>query len=213
MKKWLSAFRLRTLPLSLSTILMGGAIAHYVLPGQYFKWSVFILALVTTIFLQILSNLANDYGDFEKGTDNAERIGPERAMQSGAITKAQMKIALIIFVLLSLTTGITLLIFAFDEISISFLIWLLIGLGAIGAAIKYTVGKTAYGYRGLGDAFVFLFFGLVGVCGSYFILTQSFNILILLPASTMGFRSAQTVPHLLHSIIIYAMLQVAQFMR
>ncbi|MCH2234350.1 MAG: 1,4-dihydroxy-2-naphthoate octaprenyltransferase [Crocinitomicaceae bacterium] len=186
MKKWLSAFRLRTLPLSLSTILMGGAIAHYAIPGSYYKWSVFILAILTTIFLQILSNLANDYGDFEKGTDNQDRIGPERAMQSGAISKSQMKKGLIAFVVLSLISGISLLFFAFQEMSITFIIWLLIGFGAIGAAIKYTMGTSAYGYRGLGDLFVFIFFGLVGVCGTYFVLTQSFNWLVLLPASAMG---------------------------
>ena len=159
LKHWLSAFRLRTLPLALSTILMGNALA--ILSGN-FDTTIFVLSIFVTISLQILSNLANDYGDGVKGTDNAQRIGPERAIQSGFISQKSMMNAIIIFSLLSLGLGLWLVFISLSNVLLLTL-FVLLGLGAIGAAIKYTVGKSAYGYHGLGDVFVFIFFGLVGV--------------------------------------------------
>jgi len=197
---WLRAFRLRTLPLSLSTITLGNALAYYVCSNFFqesdricFSWLVFGLALLTTLLLQILSNLANDYGDSQKGADNENRIGPARTVQSGLIGSATMKKAIILFSVLSFVAGIALVFFGLrGEFNLSFFIFILLGLAAIAAAIKYTVGKSAYGYRGLGDLFVFLFFGLLGVGGSFalqFGIDFFALIRILLPAIAMGLLS------------------------
>lgn len=186
-KDWLSAFRLRTLPLSFSSIITGSAIAH---KEGVFNIVIFILALTTTLFLQILSNLANDYGDAEKGTDNAQRIGPQRAIQSGAISKSQMKKAIILFVILSLCSGLPLVFIATSSLTIWVPIaFVTLGLLAIVAAIKYTAGKGAYGYSGLGDLFVFIFFGLVGVIGSYLLYDFNFKSEIFFPAISIGLFS------------------------
>ncbi len=183
---WIKAFRLRTLPLAMASIIMGSFLAVY--DGVY-SWTVIILTIVTTLFLQILSNLANDYGDSQKGTDNIQRVGPERTVQSGEIAAEQMKTAVIVFAVISLISGISLLYFAFGDDIWKALIFLLIGIGAILAAIKYTVGNRAYGYSGFGDLFVFIFFGLVGVVGTYYLNTHFFRWDILLPAISVGFFS------------------------
>ena len=185
-KSWINAFRLRTLPLAMASILTGSFLA--VGKGVYNGW-VIAFSILTTLFLQILSNLANDYGDGVKGTDNENRIGPKRTVQSGEITHEQMKKAIIIFASLSLVSGIILLYFAFGENFVPALIFFVIGIAAIAASIKYTVGNNAYGYSGLGDLFVFIFFGLVGVGGSYFLNTHSFDWEVLLPASAIGLFS------------------------
>ncbi|MDX2001267.1 MAG: 1,4-dihydroxy-2-naphthoate polyprenyltransferase [Chitinophagales bacterium] len=185
-KAWISAFRLRTLPLSLSVILMGSFLAAF--QGS-FAWPIFLLAILTTLCLQILSNLANDYGDTEHGADSLQRIGPSRAVQSGAISKNAMKRAILVFSLLSLISGLALIFVALNDNWLFVLLFLALGLGAITAAIKYTAGNNPYGYRGLGDIFVFLFFGLVGVLGSYYLFVQSFDWTICLPAAAMGFLS------------------------
>jgi len=186
-KKWLKAFRLRTLPLAFSCIITGSAIAD---KRGVFEWDIFILAIVTTLFLQILSNLANDYGDAQKGTDNDNRVGPQRAIQSGEITKKQMKNAIFLFVALSLISGVLLVFSAFDTSSLP-QIFLFIGLGlfAIFAAIKYTAGKRAYGYSGFGDISVFIFFGILGVVGSYMLYDFKFDLSVFMPASTIGLFS------------------------
>lgn len=185
-KNWLSAFRLRTLPLSLSTIVMGSGIAAI---ADQHSYVITALALLTTLLLQILSNLANDYGDSVKGTDNDNRIGPKRAVQSGIITHRQMKTAIILFSTLSLLSGIILIWITFRTDFLYALLFLGIGVAAVWAAINYTVGKSAYGYRGMGDLFVFLFFGLAGTAGTYFLHTKTFDIEILLPASSIGLLS------------------------
>ena len=185
-KSWIVAFRLRTLPLAISSILMGSFLA--IASGAY-NWTVITLSIITTLLLQILSNLANDYGDGMKGTDNKERIGPQRAIQSGNISPKEMKIAIVIFVLLSLVSGIWLIIESFGSNWYLGLLFLVLGLSAIAAAIKYTVGNKAYGYSGLGDLFVFLFFGLVAVLGTYFLNTLTVGWMIFLPAISMGFLS------------------------
>jgi len=154
-----------------------------------FSWGVIVLSIVTTLFLQILSNLANDYGDGLKGTDNSERLGPQRAIQSGEISPAKMKIAIIIFALLSLVSGIWLIIEALGSNRLMGLLFLAFGLAAIAAAMKYTMGKKAYGYSGFGDLFVFLFFGLLAVIGTYFLNTLSFDPSLILPAIAMGLLS------------------------
>ena len=187
-KDWLNAFRLRTLPLALSCILVGSGMA-YGSPG--FNWIIFSLAISTTLFLQILSNLANDYGDAEKGTDNENRIGPKRAIQSGKITSTQMKKGIIFLVILTLVSGISLIYNSnLGDNKIAHIGFVLLGIVCIVSAIKYTAGKGAYGYKGLGDVFVFIFFGLVGVCGTYFLFTKEINLLQVLPGISIGLFSA-----------------------
>lgn len=184
LKAWISAFRLRTLPLSFSNIILGTALA---MSKYEINYLIFTLILTTTLLLQIVSNLANDYGDAKKGTDNENRVGPERAVQSGSISLNQMKTGIIISSVITLFSGLYLLYTVFKgQINISFILFFIIGLLAIIAAIKYTVGKKAYGYSGMGDLFVFIFFGLVGVLGTYFLLTKSFELILILPAITMG---------------------------
>ncbi|MGQ1784102.1 MULTISPECIES: 1,4-dihydroxy-2-naphthoate polyprenyltransferase [unclassified Saccharicrinis] len=186
-KSYIIAFRLRTLPLALSSILMGNFIAAY---HQAYNWQVGILAIVTTILLQVLSNVANDYGDAVSGADNEERVGPERMVSTGKISTSEMKITVILFSILSLISGLVLISYGnFEAMSIKAWGLLVLGVGAIAAAIKYTVGKNPYGYKGMGDFFVFLFFGLAGVLGTYFLHTGSFNVWLLLPASAIGFLS------------------------
>ncbi|MDT0295452.1 1,4-dihydroxy-2-naphthoate octaprenyltransferase [Mesonia ostreae] len=186
-KTWVSAARLRTLPLSIAGILVGTALAR--LEG-HFSLSIFILALLTTLGLQVLSNFANDYGDGVKGTDNEDRIGPMRAIQSGIISHQEMKVGMILVSAFSLVMALLLIYTAFgsDKFLYSILFFLL-GLASIAAAIKYTVGKSAYGYRGLGDVFVFIFFGLVGVLGSHFLYVHYFHFINLLPAVSIGLLS------------------------
>lgn len=185
---WVSAARLRTLPLSISGILVGSSIA--VAQGE-FNAVIFTLALATTLGLQILSNFANDYGDFVKGTDNEERVGPQRALQSGMITRNEMFWGMVGTAVITFLFALTLIFLAFGSKSIFYtVLFLLLGLAAIAAAIKYTVGDSAYGYRGLGDVFVFLFFGVVGVYGCYFLYALEWDWTILLPAFTIGFLSA-----------------------
>ena len=153
-RSWIKAFRLRSLPLALACISMGSILAMIM---QKLRWDVFILSLITTIFLQILSNLANDYGDAVSGVDSDVRVGPSRAVQTGEITKEAMFKAVIIFSILSFISGFSLIILALG-FSWTFVLFLAIGLLAIAAAIKYTMGKNPYGYSGLGDVSVFLFF-------------------------------------------------------
>ena len=179
---WLYAFRLRTLPLSFSSIITGSFIAYY----PHFSWAVLGLALLTTLLLQILSNLANDYGDSEKGTDNDDRIGPRRAVQAGILSFAEIRRAIILFSILCLVSGSTLIHVALGGQDLRSLIFLALGLAAIAAAIKYTVGSGAYGYYGMGDVFVMLFFGLVGVGGSYYLQANEFDWRILLPGIAIG---------------------------
>ncbi|ATL75919.1 1,4-dihydroxy-2-naphthoate prenyltransferase [Chryseobacterium piperi] len=193
MKDWIKAARLRTLPLSLSGIIMGSFIAKWKLYGEggTWDWKIFALALLVTLLYQILSNYANDYGDGVKGTD-AKRINEAeaRAVASGRITAKQMKNAVIIFSALSFIATIVLLYVAFiPEYMNEFYIFIGLGVASILAAIGYTVGKKPYGYMGLGDLFVFIFFGLVSVCGSYFLFTKTFSWDILLPGTAVGMMS------------------------
>lgn len=185
-KIWLTAFRLRTLPLALSCIAMGGFLAA---SANAFRWDIFLLCVLTTIFLQVLSNLANDYGDSIHGADSIDRKGPARAVQSGAISPQQMRSAVIIFVLLSLIAGSSLLIVAFGINWKAIIFFFSLGILCILAAIAYTVGRKPYGYMGLGDISVLIFFGLVGVMGSYYLFTGQVTGLEVLPALSCGFFS------------------------
>lgn len=187
-KSYISSFRLRTLPLALSSILMANFIAAY---NDEFIWSVGVWAVITTILLQILSNVANDYGDAMSGADNEERVGPDRMVAKGNISPLEMRNTVIVFSILALAAGLYLISLGnFATLGIKAWSLFVIGIGAIAAAIKYTVGKNPYGYKGMGDLFVFLFFGLAGVLGTYFLHTGSLSLWIILPASAVGFLSS-----------------------
>ncbi|MBP9657510.1 MAG: 1,4-dihydroxy-2-naphthoate polyprenyltransferase [Candidatus Promineofilum sp.] len=181
---WIHAMRPRTLPLAMACIIMGTCLAA---AEGSFSWIIALLCILTAILLQILSNLANDYGDSLHGADHVERRGPKRAVQSGLVTLEAMRRAIVINVILVIFSGLALLWFAFGVKAFSStLIFIVLGAAAIGAAIAYTAGKLPYGYVGLGDLFVLLFFGWVGVIGSFFVQTVHFSWLILLPATACG---------------------------
>ncbi|SNR52531.1 1,4-dihydroxy-2-naphthoate prenyltransferase [Lutibacter agarilyticus] len=186
-KNYIQAARLRTLPLSLSGIIVGSFIAA---SEGFFNWLICLLALLTTTGFQIISNFANDYGDGVKGTDNEDRIGPKRAIQSGAITPNQMLSAIKISVIITFIVAIALIYVSFGKDDfLNLLLFFVLGIMSIVAAIKYTMGKNAYGYSGFGDVFVFLFFGLLSVCGSYYLYTKTINYTVFLPAISIGLLS------------------------
>lgn len=196
MKHWIEAARLRTLPLSVSGIIVGSmyALAHptddILTPTDVFNWNLFGFALLTTLGLQIVSNFANDYGDGVKGTDNDDRVGPKRTIQSGVITPEAMKRAILITSILTLTAAIVLIYFAFGKTNLLYSLFFLgLGILAIVSAIRYTVGNTAYGYRGYGDLFVFIFFGLVSTLGVNFLYSKQLDGLLVLPATAIGLLS------------------------
>lgn len=196
MKHWVEAARLRTLPLSVSGIIVGSMFAlaypttNVLTPTEVFNWQLFGFAILTTLGLQVLSNFANDYGDGMKGTDNEDRIGPKRAIQSGAISPEAMKRAIIITSVLTFISALLLIYFAFGEAYIWYsVLFIILGLLAIASAIRYTVGDTAYGYRGFGDFFVFVFFGLVSTLGVNFLYSKEVDYKLILPAIAVGFLS------------------------
>jgi 1,4-dihydroxy-2-naphthoate polyprenyltransferase len=186
-KTWVKAARPRTLPLSISGIVTAAGLANYY--GGFDPY-VFVLSVWTTIGFQVTSNFANDYGDGVKGTDNEDRIGPQRALQSGSLSPSALKKGIIISVLITVFFVLALLYVAFGSGHWR-LFFLFLGLAAfsIWAAIRYTVGESAYGYRGLGDVFVFLFFGLVGVSGALFLHTKTVPPLSILMAVAVGLLS------------------------
>ncbi len=187
-KSWIKASRLRTLPLALSGILMGAALAYL---DNGFNSKVTILAIVTALFIQIFSNFANDYGDSQKGTDNLHRVGPKRTVQSGEISPKQMKMGMIVLIVLSLATGIWLISEGTKGLHLTtFLLFLAFGIVALIAAFRYTAGSNPYGYAGFGDVAVFLFFGILPVAGTYFLNTHQINVALFLPAVSIGLFSA-----------------------
>ncbi len=186
-KAWIKAARLRTLPLSLSGIIVGSSIAY---SDGVFKIGIFIFAMLVTVGFQVISNFANDYGDGVKGTDDNDRIGPERTLQSGEIKPQQMLRAIKISGLITLSLALYLIYISFGKDNIGFsVVFVGLGLASIYAAVKYTMGKNAYGYYGFGDLFVFLFFGILSVCGSYFLYAHSLDLDIFLPGFTVGLLS------------------------
>ncbi len=196
MKHWIQAARLRTLPLSVSGIIVGSmyALAYptvkVLTPTEIFNWRLFAFAILTTLGLQILSNFANDYGDGIKGTDNNNRVGPKRALQSGVISPQAMKKAIIITSILTLISAVLLIYFAFGNSNFVYsLVFFGLGILAIASAIRYTVGNSAYGYKGFGDVFVFVFFGLVSTIGVNFLYSKQIDWVLFLPATAIGFLS------------------------
>lgn len=186
-KAWVNAARLRTLPLSVSGVIVGTSLAN---SYGYNNNIIFFLAILTTIGFQITSNFANDYGDGVKGTDNEDRIGPKRALQSGLLSRKELKSGIIVSIIVSFLLVIALVYTAFEmDDLLNPVLFIFLGIASIWAAIKYTVGNSAYGYKGLGDIFVFLFFGLLSVLGSMFLFTKHLEIFALLPAITIGLLS------------------------
>lgn len=185
-KAWISAARLRTLPLSVSGIIVGSSLA---MNHLFWQSSIFWLAILTTIGFQVLSNFANDYGDGIKGADD-NREGEQRMVSSGMISPKQMKTGILITAIFSMISAIVLIYYAFGaEDFLHSLLFFMLGIASVIAALKYTIGKNAYGYSGLGDVFVFLFFGLLSVLGSYYLLDHQMVWDLLLPASAIGFLS------------------------
>jgi len=186
-KHYIKAARLRTLPLSVSGIIVGSALAYDV---GFFKVSIFVLALFTTVGFQIISNFANDYGDGVKGTDNDRRIGPVRAVQSGVITPKQMKRVIVVTSVITFIIASALILESFGKDDfLNLILFFVLGIASIIAAIKYTVGNRAYGYSGFGDLFVFMFFGILSVCGSYYLFTKHVAFPVIFPAFSIGFLS------------------------
>ena len=190
--KWIRAARPRTVLLSFSGVLLGAFLAIAKVPEPVegpTLWLTMLFCALNAVLLQILSNLANDYGDFKKGTDGTNRVGPQREMQSGAITEKEMKRGLAVTAALCLISG-ALLIFVFAQLTWQELaVFAALGIGAVLAALLYTLGKRPYGYRGLGDLFCFLFFGWAAVAGTFYLATKTLDFSVLLPASAMGFLS------------------------
>ena len=203
-KNYLKAARLRTLPLSVSGIIVGSCLGFkeasfdileklglgvHASTDRFYESLIFWLAILTTIGFQVLSNFANDYGDGIKGTDE-NRTGEARMVASGAITPSQMKKAMIVTTIITLMVAIYLIYLAFGKDNFQYsILFFLLGIASIAAAIKYTVGKSAYGYSGYGDVFVFVFFGLLSVVGSYFLFTKEIGFYIFLPAFSIGMLS------------------------
>ena len=187
-KPWISAFRLRTLPLSVSGIVIASCMAYY---NGFFKISIFIFALLVTISLQVLSNLANDYGDGVKGTDNEDRIGPERAIQSGEITPFEMFNAIKINILIIILFTFLLIYSAFSTLNFLYsFLYFVLAIVCIYSAVRYTIGTTAYGYRALGDIMVFIFFGIISVMATYFLFSRQLDHILIFPACILGLLSA-----------------------
>ena len=196
-KSYIKAARLRTLPLSISGIILGSylgnefvnSLLEHTIRTSIWESSIFWLAIFTTVGFQVLSNYANDYGDGIKGSDK-NRTGEARMVSSGAITPKQMKTAMISTTTITLLIALLLIYVAFGSKNFGYsILFFGLGIASIAAAIKYTVGNSAYGYSGFGDIFVFLFFGLLSVVGSYFLYTKMINFEIFLPAFSIGLLS------------------------
>ena len=182
-KYWIQASRIETLPLSISGIILGSFYAFY---NYSFDKIIFVLSIITAISFQILSNFANDYGDGVLGTDN-NRIGPKRVIASGKLTLKELKKGIIVNVLITITLSYSLFKYTFKNEYLFIVIFLFLSIFSILAAIKYTMGKTPYGYYGFGDIFVFIFFGLLSVFGSYFLQTNSIDYEVYILGSIIGF--------------------------
>lgn len=187
-KSWIKAARPRTLPLALSGILMGCGLAWFY---GAIDTLVSVLAIITATLIQVFSNFANDYGDSQKGADNKFRVGPTRTMQSGEISKKEMKAGMLLIGGMSLLFGTWLVHTAtWQSSKTAFFSFIGLGLLSLVAAYFYTAGKKSYGYIGLGDLSVFLFFGLLPVLGVFFLNTEYLETAVILPAISMGFFSA-----------------------
>ena len=189
LKHWVSALRPRTLFLAIASTICANGIAY---STGHFSVSICILTILTATLLQLLSNMANDLGDFQHGTDiTGHRVGPARTVQSGAITPQQMETGIIIAVVCSLIAGTALIYEVSRFISIFYILPLMfLGAASIWAAIRYTAGKNPYGYKGLGDIFSFFFFGPVAIVGTCFLHVHHITFQPWLPAVGLGLFTA-----------------------
>ncbi|MBR0176636.1 MAG: 1,4-dihydroxy-2-naphthoate octaprenyltransferase [Bacteroidales bacterium] len=189
LKTWIRAARLRTVLLSFAGVMLGGFLAFGASPSTGSRVLTIAFCALTAILLQVLCNFANDYGDFKKGVDGENRVGPQREMQSGEITEKGMQKAIVLNALLCLLSGGTLIFLCARLTWQELAVFAALGIGAVLAALFYTLGKRPYGYRGLGDLYCFLFFGWASVAGTYYLATKNLDFSVLLPASAMGFLS------------------------
>lgn len=186
---WISAFRPRTLFLAAAGVILGSGLALHV---EKLDIITALLTLLTALLLQLLSNLANDLGDYVKGTDSTGgRVGPMRSVQSGKITPLQMKKTIAITTLIAMFSGLILLLRLFHIMGLVVIIlFLIVGALSLLSALFYTLGERPYGYRGWGDFFAFLFFGPIAVIGTYYLQAQIIDFRAVLPSIGMGLLSA-----------------------
>ncbi len=184
-KSYISALRLRTIPLSLAGVSLGAMLAA---ADYHVEWKTVFFLLLTAACLQILSNICNELGDFQHGTASAQGREASRSLVTGELSESNMKLLIKIMVALTIASGLAMLHCSFGTLFCTeSLLLMILGYFAIRAAMKYTIGKNPYGYRGLGDIFVFIFFGLVAVLGAYSICSKVFPPwLIFLPAISIG---------------------------
>ncbi|MEM9895947.1 MAG: 1,4-dihydroxy-2-naphthoate octaprenyltransferase [Bacteroidota bacterium] len=185
LRAWVAAFRFRTLPLVIAGWLVGITLASM---QAQINYTTSILTLLTAVLLQVLSNLANDYGDGVSGVDQ-HREGEARMVQKGLIKPEHMRLAMVICSIASFLSGLLLIYLVFPNDYLQAIIFVSIGVAGIVAAIKYTVGENPYGYAGFGDVFVFLFFGIALVFGTFYLQTKIFDWQILMPAASIGLFS------------------------
>lgn len=186
-KYYVAAMRLRTLPLSMAGVCLGLMLA---VADFHVRWEVVLFTLLTTVCLQILSNVSNELGDFLRGTDSGDRQGPSYSLSGGKLEKKDFSRMIVVYILLCIISGLLMLWFSFGTLfCVESLVFMALGAGAIMAAMKYTLGRNPYGYRGKGDIYVFIFFGIVSVAGSYFIASHEMFWRMLLPAASIGFFS------------------------
>lgn len=188
LKFYIDAMRLRTLPLSLAGVLLGLMLAS---ADYRVHWTVFVFSLLTTVFLQILSNVSNELGDAMHGTDGADRQGPAYTLSRGLLSAGEFRVMIAVYVVLCILSGLAMIYCSFGTLlSLESVMLMLLGTAAISGAMRYTLGRNPYGYRGLGDIYVFVFFGLVAVLGAYFVVSHTLHWKMLLPATGMGAFSA-----------------------
>ena len=187
-RAWISAFRPRTLFLAAAGVILGSGLALHV---DRLDLTTALLTLTTALLLQLLSNLANDLGDYVKGTDRTgERVGPTRSVQSGVISVLKMKIGIGITALITMVFGLILLLRLFHTIGfLAIVIFFFVGFFSLVAALFYTLGSRPYGYIGLGDFFAFLFFGPIAVMGTYYLQAQLIDLGSVYPSIGMGLLS------------------------
>ncbi|MDR1647776.1 MAG: 1,4-dihydroxy-2-naphthoate octaprenyltransferase [Zoogloeaceae bacterium] len=184
---WVLSLRLKTLPLACCGIVLGASLAA-VSAEAVWRWETALAALSTALLLQIVANLANDYGDYVKAADTPERLGPRRGMQLGLIRPEQMRSAIVWASALAVLSGLVLMRLSCHSL-VEVSVFLGLGLFSLIAAITYTVGRHAYGYHGLGDLSVLVFFGWVSVTGSFYLLAEGFEPRVLVPATACGLLS------------------------
>ena len=181
---YVAAMRLRTLPLSLAGVSLGLLLAA---ADYRVSWPVALFTVITTVCLQILSNVSNELGDFLNSTDTPDRQGPVYSLSEGCLQKGDFKAMRAVYVIICIASGLAMIWFSFGTFfAIEPLLLMVLGAAAIIAAMRYTLGRNPYGYRGMGDLYVFIFFGLVAVLGSYFIATHTMFWRMLLPAASIG---------------------------